>query len=169
MALRKRRSESDSEVLEPQTQADNEAQPESFDSSNNISQDENSYSQDVNVSASENQEEGTQSESAPVKLTVRPKRKIVKVTAEKTEKTEKPEQNQENEGEAAQGSQNSGENHSYQKNYNQRYNNKKQGTRQFTPRSQEHRSEMPVPTGQGDPSVLQPSGEGTDENASRRR
>ncbi len=169
MALRKRRSESDSEVLEPQTQADNEAQPESFDSSNNISQDENSYSQDVNVSASENQEEGTQSESAPVKLTVRPKRKIVKVTAEKTEKTEKPEQNQENEGETAQGSQNSGENHSFQKNYNQRYNNKKQGTRQFTPRSQEHRSEMPVPTGQVDPSVLQPSGEGTDENASKPR
>ena len=164
MALRKRRSETEAEVEQTQSQADFEAQPESFDSSNNISQDENSYSQQVNQESVENQEEGGSTESAPVKIAVRPRRKIVKVASEKST------ENQENEGEGSQNNQNQfQENHNNPKQFNNKYNNKKNGQRQFSSRSSDRRSEMPVPTGQVDSSVLQPSGEGSDENASKPR
>ncbi len=157
-------SETETEVEQTQSQADFEAQPESFDSSNNISQDENSYSQQVNQESVENQEEGSSSESAPVKITVRPRRKIVKVAPEKST------ENQENEGEGSQNNQNQfQENHNNPKQFNNKYNIKKNGQRQFSSRSSDRRSEMPVPTGQVDSSVLQPSGEGSDENASKPR
>ncbi len=164
---RKNNEENSEQNEESQNQLEFEAQPESYEASNSISSDGEDYSSEEQSyspsetesdSESETDSENSEYERKPVRV-VRPRRKV----PVKVERSQNQEENGEN------NSENEGYSHSNQRytNYGNRNNN--------VHRTQNRRGgfgvrgEMPVPVNAVDPSVLKPSGEGTDENASKPR
>lgn len=173
MALIRRRKNNEEKETEQQeenvqSQLEFEAQPESYAASDSISSENDDYSSEEQSyepsEASENESENeANSEGGEVEVrkrtvkVVRPRRKV----AVRVERTQSQEENSENSSEQE------NNNHS-----NQRYNNRGNGHRMQNNRrggySSMH-SEMPVPTNAIDPSVMQPFGDGTDENSSKPR
>ena len=181
MALRRRRSEeaaAEKESVESgQSQLEFESQPVSYEASDSISKEDDDFS-----SAQENYSQESESSyelersgsdmtaetdhENPVKVTVRPRKRVVKVSA--VEKT--AEVQGDADGNPA-GQYRSAE--PFHTQSNQRLgsgtarfaNSRRPQMRQSFSRN-EHHSDMPVPTGAVDPTVLQASGDGTDENAS---
>lgn len=173
MALIRRRKNNEEKETEQQeenvqSQLEFEAQPESYAASDSISSENDDYSSEEQSyepsEASENESENEEnSEGGEVEVrkrtvkVVRPRRKV----AVRVERTQSQEENSENSSEQE------NNNHS-----NQRYNNRGNGHRMQNNRrggySSMH-SEMPVPTNAIDPSVMQPFGDGTDENSSKPR
>ena len=173
MALIRRRKNNEEKETEQQeenvqSQLEFEAQPESYAASDSISSENDDYSSEEQSyepsESSENESENEEnSEGGEVEVrkrtvkVVRPRRKV----AVKVERTQAQEENSENSSEQE------NNNHS-----NQRYNNRGNGHRMQNNRrggySSMH-SEMPVPTNAIDPSVMQPFGDGTDENSSKPR
>lgn len=172
MALRKRHSEDDSAQENAQSQLEFESQPESFDSSSQISDEPEAYADggtaenhESSFETDDGEEEQTE-HSVPVKITVKPRKRVVKVKPE--EKTENPSAENEN------APQSSSENGHYAQrtnwSSNGKYAGRKNGTKTYAPRS-DHRSEMPLPTGEIDPSVLQVPADANpnDENSTKPR
>lgn len=173
MALIRRRKNNEEKETEQQeenvqSQLEFEAQPESYAASDSISSENDDYSSEEQSyepsESSENESENEEnSEGGEVEVrkrtvkVVRPRRKV----AVRVERTQSQEENSENSSEQE------NNNHS-----NQRYNNRGNGHRMQNNRrggySSMH-SEMPVPTNAIDPSVMQPFGDGTDENSSKPR
>lgn len=172
MALRKRHSEDDSAQENAQSQLEFESQPESFDSSSQISDEPEAYADggtaenhESSFEADDSEEEQTE-HSVPVKITVKPRKRVVKVKPE--EKTENPSAENENAPQSA------SENGHYAPrtswSSNGKYAGRKNGTKTYASRS-DHRSEMPLPTGEIDPSVLQIPADANpnDENSTKPR
>lgn len=175
MALIKRRKNNEEKGTEQdnvQNQLEFEAQPESYEASDSISSEADDYSSDeqsyepAEPEAESESEAGTEenAESAEVrKRTV----KVVRTRRKVPVKTERA-QAQEETSEANSNSET--ENYSHQ---NTRYNNRNyNGHRTQNGRRGGFGSihgEMPVPTNAIDPSVMQPCGDGTDENSSKPR
>lgn len=172
MALRKRHSEDDSAQENAQSQLEFESQPESFDSSSQISDEPEAYvdggtaeNHESSFEADDSEEEQTE-HSVPVKITVKPRKRVVKVKPE--EKTENPSSENDNAQQSA------SENGHYAQrtswNSNGKYAGRKNGTKTYASRS-DHRSEMPLPTGEIDPSVLQVPADANpnDENSTKPR
>ncbi len=171
MALIRRRKNNEEKETEQQeenvqNQLEFEAQPESYAASDSISSESDDYSSEEqsyepaepSESESENEENSEAGEvrKRTVKV-VRPRRKV----AVKVERTQSQEENSENTAEQ--------ENNNHT---NQRYNNRGNGHRMQNNRRGGYNSmhsEMPVPTNAIDPSVMQPFGDGTDENSSKPR
>lgn len=171
MALIRRRKNNEEKETEQQeenvqNQLEFEAQPESYAASDSISSESDDYSSEEqsyepaepSESESENEENSEAGEvrKRTVKV-VRPRRKV----AVKVERTQSQEENSENNAEQ--------ENNNHT---NQRYNNRGNGHRMQNNRRGGYNSmhsEMPVPTNAIDPSVMQPFGDGTDENSSKPR
>lgn len=180
MALYRRRKTEDS--ADGQSQSENmqnqlefESQPESYEASESISNDGDDYSaqeqgyspepagetEATDSSYSQENEEPAESteagETRKVKI-VRPKRKV-QIKANPEENAEHPAVENEN-----------------HQNQNNRWNNNKNfnANNGFNRRPMNNRrgmfhADMPVPTGTVDPSIMQPSGDGTDENSSKPR
>lgn len=171
MALIRRRKNNEEKETEQQeenvqNQLEFEAQPESYAASDSISSESDDYSSEEqsyepaepSESESENEENSEAGEvrKRTVKV-VRPRRKV----AVKVERSQSQEENSENTAEQ--------ENNNHT---NQRYNNRGNGHRMQNNRRGGYNSmhsEMPVPTNAIDPSVMQPFGDGTDENSSKPR
>ncbi len=157
MPLRKKRNaESEEQVsAETQKQLDFEAQPESYESSSSLLEEADDFSQNQSVEVSDKSESESETEnSEPVKVVVRAKRKTVVKVKDNTS-----EPSNENQEQAV--SENQDTNHQKTWNKNQK--------RNLSPHKT-FRSEMPVPTGMVDPSVLKPyNAEGKDENDSKPR
>ena len=157
MPLRKKRNaESEEQVsAETQKQLDFEAQPESYESSSSLLEEADDFSQNQSVEVSDKSESESETEnSEPVKVVVRAKRKtVVKVKDNTSEPS--------NENQEQSVSENQDTNHQKTWNKNQKRNLSSHKT---------FRSEMPVPTGMVDPSVLKPyNADGKDENDSKPR
>lgn len=175
MALIKRRKNNEEKGTEQenvQNQLEFEAQPESYEASDSISSEADDYSSDeqsyepAEPEAESESGAGTEenAESSEVrKRTV----KVVRTRRKVPVKTERA-QAQEETSEANSNSET--ENYSHQ---NTRYNNRNyNGHRTQNGRRGGFGSihgEMPVPTNAIDPSVMQPCGDGTDENSSKPR
>ncbi len=155
-----------------QNQLDFESQPESYEASESISGDNEDFStQEQNyqpesseqnetkaeeATESEESSQGTDSDEPKKVRIVRAKRKVsVKVQTNNEES-----QNQEQQNDGENGHQNNRWNNRNINNNNRRPMNNRRGG---------FHSDMPVPTGAVDPSVMQPSGEGTDDNANKPR
>ncbi len=155
-----------------QNQLDFESQPESYEASESISGDNEDFStQEQNyqpesseqnetkaeeATESEESSQGTDSDEPKKVRIVRAKRKVsVKVQTNNEES-----QNQEQQNDGENGHQNNRWNNRNINNNNRRPMNNRRGG---------FHSDMPVPTGAVDPSVMQLSGEGTDDNANKPR
>ncbi|MCR5495420.1 MAG: transcription termination factor Rho [Treponema sp.] len=156
-----------------QNQLEFEAQPESYEASESISNDGDDYSDQeqnytpetqadsessVDESTDANAESSDSGETRKVRI-VRPKRKVqVKTASEESSdhpsESDNSHQNQNNRW-------NNNRNNNANNGYNRRpMNNNRRGM---------FHSEMPVPTGTVDPSIMQVTGDGSDENASKPR
>lgn len=172
MALRKRHSEDDSAQENAQSQLEFESQPESFDSSSQISDETEAYADggiaENQESSFGNDDEGEEQAEhySPVKITVKPRKRVVKVKPE--EKTENPSAENENASQAASENGHYAQRSSWSS--GGKYAGRKNGTKTYVSRS-DHRSEMPLPTGEIDPSVLQVPADANpnDENSSKPR
>ncbi len=172
MALRKRHSEDDSAQENAQSQLEFESQPESFDSSSQISDETEAYADggiaENQESSFGNDDEGEEQAEhcSPVKITVKPRKRVVKVKPE--EKTENPSAENENASQAASENGHYAQRSSWSS--NGKYAGRKNGAKTYVSRS-DHRSEMPLPTGEIDPSVLQVPADANpnDENSSKPR
>ena len=173
MALIKRRKNNEEKGTEQenvQNQLEFEAQPESYEASDSISSEADDYSSDeqsYEPSESESESEaGTEenAESAEVR------KRTVKVVRTRRKVPVKAERAQAQEETSEANSNSETENYSHQ---NTRYNNRNyNGHRTQNGRRGGFGSihgEMPVPTNAIDPSVMQPCGDGTDENSSKPR
>ncbi len=179
---RRRKTEENSEELtqngEMQNQLNFDAQPESYEASESISSDGDDYSADEsNYSPEENEENsagstdfsdsesgadssngGSEQEPKKIKI-VRPRKKVAVRTVQPAQAVseENPEQQSDSENNHQQG----------------RWNNNRQNNTTYrrTPNMNRRgfHTDMPVPTGTVDPSIMQMSGDGTDENANRPR
>lgn len=185
MALRRRHTEDEAEQNESaaggQPQLDFESQPASYEASDSISREDEDFTAAQenysNESDSKNtSEENSSNDSAEaerenhVKVAVKPRRRVVRVSPEKNS----AESSADGDGAPVQS-------HAADPAYtpqNQRWNNNGGGGRYNNSRRpqmrpsfsrNEHHVDMPVPTGAVDPTVLQASGDGTDENASKPR
>lgn len=172
MALRKRHSEDDSAQENAQSQLEFESQPESFDSSSQISDEPEAYvdggtaeNHESSFEADDSEEEQTE-HSVPVKITVKPRKRVVKVKPE--EKTENLSAENENAPQSASENGHYAQRTSWSS--NGKYAGRKNGTKTYASRS-DHRSEMPLPTGEIDPSVLQVPADANpnDENSTKPR
>lgn len=175
MALIRRRKNNEEKETEQkdenvQNQLEFEAQPESYEASESISSEGDDYSSEeqsyepAETESESEPETEENSDSAEVrKRTVRVVRTRRRVPV-RTERTQAQEENPEA------NSNSESENYTHQ---NTRYNNRNNNGH----RMQNNRrggfgsihSEMPVPTNAIDPSVMQPCGDGTDENSSKPR
>lgn len=175
MALIKRRKNNEEKGTEQenvQNQLEFEAQPESYEASDSISSEADDYSSDEqSYEPSEPEAEsesgaGTEenAESAEVR------KRTVKVVRTRRKVPVKAERAQAQEETSEANSNSETENYSHQ---NTRYNNRNyNGHRTQNGRRGGFGSihgEMPVPTNAIDPSVMQPCGDGTDENSSKPR
>lgn len=175
MALIKRRKNNEEKGTEQenvQNQLEFEAQPESYEASDSISSEADDYSSDEQSyepsepEAESESEAGTEenAESAEVR------KRTVKVVRTRRKVPVKAERAQAQEETSEANSNSETENYSHQ---NTRYNNRNYNGH----RTQNGRrcgfgsmhGEMPVPTNAIDPSVMQPCGDGTDENSSKPR
>ncbi len=164
---RKNNEENDSEQVEEttQNQLEFESQPESYEASDSISTDGEDYSSseqsyDGETEETERNEDDSSSgtDSSEVKKrtvrVVRPKRKVsVRVDRQ---------QNSDESSETAQETENYGHTNNRYRRPDHRPQNRRVGYGVM-------HSEMPVPTNEIDPSVMQPYGDGTDENSSKPR
>ena len=164
---RKNNEENDSEQVEEttQNQLEFESQPESYEASDSISTDGEDYSSseqsyDGETEETERNEDDSSSgtDSSEVKKrtvrVVRPKRKVsVRVDRQ---------QNSDESSETAQETENYGHTNNRYRRPDHRPQNRRGGYGVM-------HSEMPVPTNEIDPSVMQPYGDGTDENSSKPR
>lgn len=175
MALIKRRKNNEEKGTEQenvQNQLEFEAQPESYEASDSISSEADDYSSDeqsyepTEPEAESESEAGTEenAESAEVR------KRTVKVVRTRRKVPVKAERAQAQEETSEANSNSETENYSHQ---NTRYNNRNyNGHRTQNGRRGGFGSihgEMPVPTNAIDPSVMQPCGDGTDENSSKPR
>ena len=175
MALIKRRKNNEEKGTEQenvQNQFEFEAQPESYEASDSISSEADDYSSDEQSyepsepEAESESEAGTEenAESAEVR------KRTVKVVRTRRKVPVKAERAQAQEETSEANSNSETENYSHQ---NTRYNNRNyNGHRTQNGRRGGFGSmhgEMPVPTNAIDPSVMQPCGDGTDENSSKPR
>ena len=175
MALIKRRKNNEEKGTEQenvQNQLEFEAQPESYEASDSISSEADDYSSDEQSyepsepEAESESEAGTEenSESAEVR------KRTVKVVRTRRKVPVKAGREQAQEETSEANSNSEIENYSHQ---NTRYNNRNyNGHRTQNGRRGGFGSmhgEMPVPTNAIDPSVMQPCGDGTDENSSKPR
>lgn len=175
MALIKRRKNNEEKGTEQenvQNQLEFEAQPESYEASDSISSEADDYSSDEQSyepsepEAESESEVGTEenAESAEVR------KRTVKVVRTRRKVPVKAERAQAQEETSEANSNSETENYSHQ---NTRYNNRNyNGHRTQNGRRGGFGSmhgEMPVPTNAIDPSVMQPCGDGTDENSSKPR
>lgn len=175
MALIKRRKNNEEKGTEQenvQNQLEFEAQPESYEASDSISSEADDYSSDEQSyepsepEAESESEAGTEenAESAEVR------KRTVKVVRTRRKVPLKAERAQAQEETSEANSNSETENYSHQ---NTRYNNRNyNGHRTQNGRRGGFGSmhgEMPVPINAIDPSVMQPCGDGTDENSSKPR
>lgn len=175
MALIKRRKNNEEKGTEQdnvQNQLEFEAQPESYEASDSISSEADDYSSDeqsyepAEPEAESESEAGAEenAESAEVR------KRTVKVVRTRRKVPVKAERAQAQEETSEANSNSETENYSHQ---NTRYNNRNyNGHRTQNGRRGGFGSihgEMPVPTNAIDPSVMQPCGDGTDENSSKPR
>lgn len=175
MALIKRRKNNEEKGTEQenvQNQLEFEAQPESYEASDSISSEADDYSSDEQSyepsepEAESESEAGTEenAESAEVR------KRTVKVVRTRRKVPVKAERAQAQEETSEANSNSETENYSHQ---NTRYNNRNyNGHRTQNGRRGGFGSmhgEMPVPINAIDPSVMQPCGDGTDENSSKPR
>lgn len=175
MALIKRRKNNEEKGTEQenvQNQLEFEAQPESYEASDSISSEADDYSSDeqsyepAEPEAESESEAGTEenAESAEVR------KRTVKVVRTRRKVPVKAERAQAQEENSEANSNSEPENYSHQ---NTRYNNRNyNGHRTQNGRRGGFGSihgEMPVPTNAIDPSVMQPCGDGADENSSKPR
>ncbi len=177
MALIKRRKNNDEKTLEQneenaQNQFEFEVQPESYEASDSISTDGDDYSAEeqsyspeaasdlTSESNVEDDAENVETVRKPVRV-VRPRKKVaVRVDRSQNQtQDESSESNSEN------------ENYTHQNQRYNNYNNRNNAGHRTNNRRGTFgvHGEMPVPTNAIDPSVMQPSGDGTDENSSKPR
>lgn len=177
MALKKRHSEDGMAQgnANDQPQTDFDVQPESFDSSNQISEDSDFYSgsDSENREAASGVEEATDSgetdSPAPAKVSLKPRRRVVKI---KTEEKSGEASSSDAENPSSQAAENSHyrQGSTWNGSGGSRYmNSRKPMTRTYS--RNEHKSDMPIPTGAIDPSVLQSplDANPADENSSKPR
>lgn len=175
MALIKRRKNNEEKGTEQenvQNQLEFEAQPESYEASDSISSEADDYSSDEQsyepAEPEAESESGAGTEENADSAEVR--KRTVKVVRTRRKVPVKAERAQAQEETSEANSNSETENYSHQ---NTRYNNRNyNGHRTQNGRRGGFGSmhgEMPVPTNAIDPSVMQPCGDGTDENSSKPR
>lgn len=175
MALIKRRKNNEEKGTEQenvQNQLEFEAQPESYEASDSISSEADDYSSDEQsyepAEPEAESESGAGTEENAESAEVR--KRTVKVVRTRRKVPVKAERAQAQEENSEANSNSEPENYSHQ---NTRYNNRNyNGHRTQNGRRGGFGSihgEMPVPTNAIDPSVMQPCGDGTDENSSKPR
>jgi len=175
MALIKRRKNNEEKGTEQenvQNQLEFEAQPESYEASDSISSEADDYSSDEQsyepAEPEAESESGVGTEENAESAEVR--KRTVKVVRTRRKVPVKAERAQAQEETSEANSNSETENYSHQ---NTRYNNRNyNGHRTQNGRRGGFGSihgEMPVPTNAIDPSVMQPCGDGTDENSSKPR
>ena len=175
MALIKRRKNNEEKGTEQenvQNQLEFEAQPESYEASDSISSEADDYSSDEQsyepAEPEVESESGAGTEENAESAEVR--KRTVKVVRTRRKVPVKAERAQAQEENSEVNSNSETENYSHQ---NTRYNNRNyNGHRTQNGRRGGFGSihgEMPVPTNAIDPSVMQPCGDGTDENSSKPR
>ena len=175
MALIKRRKNNEEKGTEQenvQNQLEFEAQPESYEASDSISSEADDYSSDEQSyepsepEAESESEAGTEENADSAEV----RKRTVKVVRTRRKVPVKAERAQAQEETSEANSNSETENYSHQ---NTRYNNRNyNGHRTQNGRRGGFGSihgEMPVPTNAIDPSVMQPCGDGTDENSSKPR
>lgn len=167
MPFKRRHSDAEEENLvgdNGQSQLDLDVQPASYEASQTISQEDNysSADQQISLTGGANASDVPESAEQPARVTVRRRKAVVRVerTQESTEvqpaHSSQSNETEENNGEPVK----SGSRNSQGVRFNQRnYNN-----RRSIHKVMDGRSEMPVPTNAIDPSVLQMSGDGSDES-----
>ena len=175
MALIKRRKNNEEKGTEQenvQNQLEFEAQPESYEASDSISSEADDYSSDeqsyepAEPEAESGSGAGTEENAESTEV----RKRTVKVVRTRRKVPVKAERAQAQEETSEANSNSETENYSHQ---NTRYNNRNyNGHRTQNGRRGGFGSihgEMPVPTNAIDPSVMQPCGDGTDENSSKPR
>lgn len=175
MALIKRRKNNEEKGTEQenvQNQLEFEAQPESYEASDSISSEADDYSSDEQSyepsepEAESESEAGTEENAEAAEV----RKRTVKVVRTRRKVPVKAERAQAQEETSEVNSNSETENYSHQ---NTRYNNRNyNGHRTQNGRRGGFGSmhgDMPVPTNAIDPSVMQPCGDGTDENSSKPR
>ncbi len=175
MALIKRRKNNEEKGTEQenvQNQLEFEAQPESYEASDSISSEADDYSSDEQSYEPSEPESESESEAGTEENaeSAEVRKRTVKVVRTRRKVPVKAERAQAQEETSEANSNSETENYSHQ---NTRYNNRNyNGHRTQNGRRGGFGSmhgEMPVPTNAIDPSVMQPCGDGTDENSSKPR
>lgn len=175
MALIKRRKNNEEKGTEQenvQNQLEFEAQPESYEASDSISSEADDYSSDEQSYEPSEPESESESEAGTEENaeSAEVRKRTVKVVRTRRKVPVKAERAQVQEETSEANSNSETENYSHQ---NTRYNNRNyNGHRTQNGRRGGFGSmhgEMPVPTNAIDPSVMQPCGDGTDENSSKPR
>ncbi|MEE0886721.1 MAG: transcription termination factor Rho [Treponema sp.] len=173
MALIRRRKNNEEKETEQkeenvQNQLEFEPQPESYEASESISSEGDDYSSEEQSYEPAETESEQETEENPDQAEVR--KRTVKVVRTRRKVPVRVERSQSQEDNQETNSNSESENYTHQ---NTRYNNRNNNGH----RMQNNRrggfgsmhSEMPVPTNAIDPSVMQPCGDGTDENSSKPR
>lgn len=175
MALIKRRKNNEEKGTEQenvQNQLEFEVQPESYEASDSISSEADDYSSDEQSYEPSEPESESESEAGTEENaeSAEVRKRTVKVVRTRRKVPVKAERAQAQEETSEANSNSETENYSHQ---NTRYNNRNyNGHRTQNGRRGGFGSihgEMPVPTNAIDPSVMQPCGDGTDENSSKPR
>lgn len=184
MALRKRHTADEAEQNEfaagGQPQLDFESQPASYEASDSISREDEDFSAAQEHYSQESDAKNTSEETGAndsadtehenhVRVAVKPRRRVVKVSAAERNSAES----------SADGDSASVQSHGPEpvytpqsrgwSNSGTRYNNSRRPQMRPSFSRNEHHIDMPVPTGEVDPTILQASGDGADENASKPR
>ncbi len=173
MALIRRRKNNEEKETEQkeenvQSQLEFEAQPESYEASDSISSEGDDYSSEEQSYEAVEPESEPDTDENPDSTEVR--KRTVKIVRTRRKVPVKVDRTQSQEENSESNSNSESENYSHQNSrYNNRGNNghRMQGNRRGGFGSMH--SEMPVPTNAIDPSVMQPCGDGTDENSSKPR
>ncbi|MBD5399228.1 MAG: transcription termination factor Rho [Treponemataceae bacterium] len=171
MALRKRQTKAATEDAAESTQAQEfEESLESYENSSSISDDEEGFS----AEQQENYSSFSPDDSDDENCADDEREGRMKVVTVRTRRRSTRNSNQErNSDDSDNTSRESGGQETirqtrWSNGENNRYQSRRSSTRSYSMRTSHH-IEMPVPTGEIDPTILQPSGEGTDETASKPR
>ena len=170
--IRRQKNEANEEKLKKteesgQNQLDFDAQPESYEAAQTISSDEEDFSsQEESFTPSENDSFDSNDEKSENDESAKKTVKIVK-TRRKVQVKVSNHENQSNEGSAEQSEAENPSHPNPRVMRNTGHNARQPGNRGRGFGSMH--SDMPVPTNAIDPSIMQPSGDGTDENSSKPR
>ena len=170
--IRRQKNEANDEKLKKteesaQNQLDFDAQPESYEAAQTISSDEEDFSsQEESFTPSENDSFDSNDEKSENDESAKKTVKIVK-TRRKVQVKVSNHENQSNEGSAEQSEAENPSHPNPRVMRNTGHNARQPGNRGRGFGS--IHSDMPVPTNAIDPSIMQPSGDGTDENSSKPR